>query len=179
MEEVVIGEVKPPEKYLEDALKGVEVESVLDVGTGASGVFHYWWWQSKPLKLKVCLDIKVIREDIQGWDKVIADARYLPFRDKTFDHVQSCEMLEHVPPEDHRRVLRELKRVTRKTVYVTSSGLMAHWGEPQRKAEQINPFQKYRGIVSRSLLEEEGFKILFYRKKGGLEETVKAFIRLS
>lgn len=166
---------KNPEFYLEEAIKNIQIHSVLDVGTGNSGIFDYWWWQEKKLEWRVCLDIKMIRKDVEGWDKVIADARYLPFRDKCVDHVQSCEMLEHIPPRDHRKVLKELKRVSRKTVFVTSSGRMAHRGELQKRAEEENPFQKYLGIVDRRLLEEEGFKILFHHKKG-CEEHVKAFL---
>jgi len=165
--------MKNPESYMREAIEGLEIKSVLDVGTGHSGIFDYWWWQSKNLELKVCLDIKLIREDIVGWQKIIADARCLPFRDNSFDHVQSTEMLEHIPSKDHRRVLRELKRVSRKTVFVTSSGRMAHRGEPQKRAEEINPFQKYLGIVDRRLLEEEGFKILYHREG----EKVKAFLK--
>jgi len=174
---IVEGEIKAPEAYLEEMLKGISISSVLDVGTGPPGIFHYHWWQSKPLNLKVCLDIKQIREDIEGWEKVIADARCLPFRDKSLDHIQATEMLEHVPRKDHRKILRELKRVARKTVFVTSSGLKKHLGQSQRELEAVNPFQKYQGIVDRKLLEEEGFEILFYWKKGNLEENVKAFLR--
>ncbi len=85
---IVEGEIRDPEAYLEDSLKGIQVSSVLDVGTGPPGVFHYHWWQSKPLDLKVCLDIRQIRKDVVGWEKMIADAKFLPFKDRSFDHVQ-------------------------------------------------------------------------------------------
>lgn len=170
--------MRSPESYLEDLVRGLRVESVLDVGTGHSGVFDYWFWESKPLRRKACLDIALIREDIDpSWERHYADARSLPFPDDSFDVVQCTEMIEHVPPEDHRRVLRELKRVARKLVFLTSSGLSQHRPSPEEDAlEKINPFAKYQGIVSRDLLEEEGFEILFYYKKG-YGENVRAFYR--
>ena len=151
---------KSPESYLFDAIDGIQISSILDVGTGPPGVFNYGWWEAKEIS-KTCLDVKFIREDIsENWNKVFADAVHLPFRDKSFDHVQSTEMIEHIAPEVHRKVLRELKRVSIKTVFVTASGLQAHLGEPQIEAEAVNPFQKYREMVSKSLFLEEGFKIL-------------------
>jgi len=105
----------------------------------------------------------LIRRDIAGWQKIIADARCLPFRDGSFDLVQSTEMIEHVSMEDHRTVLRELKRVASKTVFLSSSGEDHHKGPEQEALEEINPWAKYRGIISRELLIQEGFRILFYR----------------
>lgn len=165
--------MKPPEKYLEEAIEGIAIESVLDVGTGHSGVFNYHWWESKGLIKKACVDIFYIREDIPGWEKHIADARDLPFEDNSFHLVQCTEMIEHVPVEDHLRVIKELKRVASKVVYITSSGLMSHLGEAQRKIEKENPFQKYIQIVDKDLLLSEGFRILYYHKEG-INEKVKA-----
>ena len=157
--------MKMPEQYLREAVEGLEIKSVLDVGTGHSGVYDYWWWESKPLEFKVCLDIKLIREDVK-WQKIIADARRLPFRDNSFDHIQSTETLEHIPPKDHRKVLREFKRVAKKTVFVTSSGWGQHKPSPEEEAlEKINPFARYQGMATKDLLEQEGFKILYYREK--------------
>lgn len=157
-------EVKAPEQYLREAIRDIEIRSVLDVGTGHSGVFDYWYWEGMNLEKKVCLDIKYIREDIPNWEKVIADARNLPFPDNSFDLVMCCEMIEHVPVEDHEKVLTELIRVAKKCVYVTSSGQSAHLGPEQERCEKLNPHQKYIMIVSADLLEKFGFKILFYKR---------------
>jgi len=50
MGDIVIGEQKNPEEYLRGAIRGIEIRSVLDVGTGHSGVFDYWYWQSRNIK---------------------------------------------------------------------------------------------------------------------------------
>jgi hypothetical protein len=166
-------EVKRPEDYLRNAIKGIEIRSVLDVGTGHSGVFDYWFWESKNLEKKVCMDIHSIRNDV-GWKKVIADARNIPYEDRSFDLVMCCEMIEHVPPEDHERVIRELIRVARKVVFLTSSGKAAHLGPEQERCERINPHQRYMGIVDVNLLKKHGFEILCYEEVDGVPQIVKA-----
>jgi len=82
-------------------------------------------------------------------------------------------MIEHVAPERHGEVLYELKRVAKKAVYLTSTDETAHRGSPYEKAVEVNPFNRYLGVVSRGLLEEFGFRILF---EDG--HHVKAFLRL-
>lgn len=170
--------MRRPESYLEELVEGIEIKSVLDVGTGHGGVFHYGWWQKQSLERGACVDIHSIRPDIPGWEYHIADARELPFPDNSFDHVQCLEMIEHVPTEDHERVIEELKRVTRKTVFLTTSGKAAHVGPEQETIEKVNPYQKYRKIVDRELLLDKGYNIVYYHKglneKGVLREHIKA-----
>src|SRR5690348_16215517 len=43
----------------------------------------------------------------------------LPFPDRSFDLVTSCDMLEHLPEETRAAALRELLRVTRDGLYLT------------------------------------------------------------
>jgi len=83
-------------------------------------------------------------------------------------------MIEHVPPHQHEKVLNELKRVSKKGVFLTSSDITAHLGEIQRKFEEWNPFNKYLGMVDPELLKKLGFRILLYDG-----HKVKAFLRLS
>lgn len=168
-----------PESYLEEVVEGRDIHSVLDVGSGHGGVFHYGWWQKKHLERKACVDIHGFRPDIEGWELHIADARNLPFADNSFDLVSSTEMIEHIPPEDHRGVLRELKRVARKTVFLTTSGEAAHRGPEQEALEKVNPYQAYQGIVDKNLVLDEGYKIIYYHKgvsnSGHKKENIKAY----
>jgi len=48
----------------------------------------------------------------------VYDGITLPFEDKTFDIVTSCDVIEHV--EDYRGFLRELLRVTKKGVFIST-----------------------------------------------------------
>ncbi|MBI3967212.1 MAG: methyltransferase domain-containing protein [Chloroflexi bacterium] len=52
---------------------------------------------------------------------VQADARHLPFRDKSFDRTMFTEVLEHVP--DDAGVLREVGRVTRAEIVLSTPHL--------------------------------------------------------
>jgi len=164
---------KKPEDWLIELVESLNgVESVLDVGTGHSGVFCYHYWQSKPLKRKACLDIALIREDIDpSWERWYADARSLPFPDDSFDVVMCCETLEHIPPRDHRRVLRELKRVAKKLVFITASGKGQHRGPEQRELERRNPYARFIAFPDIEILKGEGFRILFLKP----ERHVKAY----
>lgn len=162
----------PPEEYLRREIRGINIKSVIDVGTGHGGVFDYWEWENKNLDFKVCLDIRYIRPDIsKSWDKVIASALYLPFGDEAFDLVISSEMIEHIPPKNHRKALSEMIRVAKKGVFITSTDEAGHWGPEYHKMVEFNPFNKYLGIVNEDLLKELGFKILFKD-----EHRIKAFL---
>jgi hypothetical protein len=51
-------------------------------------------------------------------ERVTADARALPFPDRSFDVVVALDMLEHVPRSDRSAVLDELARVSRRRLIV-------------------------------------------------------------
>lgn len=150
-----------PEEFLRRLLSGNE-ESVLDVGTGHGGVFDFWNWERKNLKLKACVDIYYFRPDIpKSWLKVKADGCMLPFRNDLFDVVMSTETLEHVPPEKHERFLDELCRVSRRLVFVTTSDIRAHLGPEQERFEKLNPFTRFQAFPSLDMFIRKGFQILF------------------
>jgi len=154
-----------PEEYLRSNIRWRDIESVIDVGTGHSGVFDYEKFQSLGLSYKACLDVYYIRPDVdKAWQRILASATHLPLRDGCFDHVQSTEMIEHIEPDHHRMVLKELKRVAKKCVFLTASGLYQHLGPEQIRCEGENQFQRYQEMVSKELLEDEGFEILFHEK---------------
>jgi len=44
-------------------------------------------------------------------DYVLADASRLPFRDKSFDIILACEVIEHMPKSRGWSFLKELERV--------------------------------------------------------------------
>ncbi|PIN72909.1 hypothetical protein COV21_00710 [Candidatus Woesearchaeota archaeon CG10_big_fil_rev_8_21_14_0_10_45_5] len=152
---------RSPESYLEDILTGNE-KSVLDVGAGLSGPFHFWFWEGKSLELKGMVDIHSLRRDTpKTWFRVKADARYLPFKDNISDVISSIEMLEHVTPDGWLQVLNELLRVSSDIVYITTTDYTEHLGEEQRAIETVNPFQKYQDFATEELFTSNGFHILF------------------
>jgi hypothetical protein len=89
----------------------------------------------------------------------------LPFRDKEFDVVVSCDTLEHIPPEARQTFLDELVRVAREFVVL----IAPFSSEGNRKAESIlNDYLMARGIehlhlrehLSHGLPAREGLRVI-------------------
>jgi ubiquinone/menaquinone biosynthesis C-methylase UbiE len=87
--------------------------NVLDVGCGDG--FLVYLLTKKGVKA-VGIDISSYRiryahEKCPNADFLIADGRYLPFRNEEFGSVTCCEVLEHVP--DYHLIINEIFRVIR------------------------------------------------------------------
>lgn len=52
---------------------------------------------------------------------VVADARNLPFRDKSFDYIWSNQLLEHIPTQDQIKVVTEAMRVGKHGIFIFPS----------------------------------------------------------
>jgi len=75
----------------------------------------------------------------------------------SFDMVQCCEVLEHVP--DNRTALEQLIAVARKAVFITSADEMHHVGPEQAAIEKINEHQAYIAQPKIADLQELGFTV--------------------
>ena len=53
-------------------------------------------------------------------DYVLCDARYLPFKEKSFDIVLCLEVIEHMPKEDGFKLLSSLEELARKQVILST-----------------------------------------------------------
>jgi ubiquinone/menaquinone biosynthesis C-methylase UbiE len=103
-------------------LKG---KCVLDVGCG-KGIWGYF--------LRSEYDENVFMVGLDIWkdylkhskrhnvydDYVLADASRLPFRDKGFDIILACEVIEHMPKSRSWSFLKELERVCRHKIILTT-----------------------------------------------------------
>jgi ubiquinone/menaquinone biosynthesis C-methylase UbiE len=82
---------------------------VLEIGAGSSSLAA-----ALPARLRSTCDLSVAmlrtREPASHVLPVVGDARFLPYRDESFDGVFCVNLLEHVP--DPGRVLREMARVS-------------------------------------------------------------------
>ncbi|RLG74275.1 MAG: hypothetical protein DRO14_05905 [Thermoprotei archaeon] len=75
---------------------------LLEVGAGSSSPIRRYFEDA------VLLDI------MSGTGvNIVADAAYLPFRDKVFDVALAVDLLEHIPPNNRAIVLKELLRVAK------------------------------------------------------------------
>jgi hypothetical protein len=101
--------------------------TLLDVGATSDRDYSHSnyleaWYPHKSSITAVGIDDASFLEVIYpGMRFVQADGRNLPFEDSSFDHVHSSAVLEHVGSfAEQARFLRELWRVTRQTLFVTT-----------------------------------------------------------
>jgi SAM-dependent methyltransferase len=95
-----------------DILKGLEVNSILDVGSGEHGIRRFF---NGPRIIQTDLDVD---RPIAGCDFICADALHLPFGDGSLDAVLSLDLLEHLAPKNRTPALHEMFRVARDCVIV-------------------------------------------------------------
>ena len=105
---------------------------------------------------------------------ILGDARYLPFKDKSFDAVICMEVLEHFEKEEGEKLLEELDRVARRQILVST---------PVGKYEQHpfdgNPRQEHKHIWQVKELKERSYKIKGAGIKGLPREEINSrFLRL-
>ena len=114
------------ERLTVDVPSGSEL-SVVDVGTGGAdvAVAIVDWARSRGFRPRVvATDVSeemlalAARRRGEGLETALADARELPFADRSFDLSTCSLVLHHFGPDDAVTVLRELARVARLGVVV-------------------------------------------------------------
>jgi ubiquinone/menaquinone biosynthesis C-methylase UbiE len=85
---------------------------------------------------------------------ICGDVRALPVKDKQFDVVALIEVLEHPDKEDGQKALRELGRVTREAILLTTP-----IGTPPHHDYYGNPYEEHRYVWSLEELKASGFVI--------------------
>jgi 2-polyprenyl-3-methyl-5-hydroxy-6-metoxy-1,4-benzoquinol methylase len=97
--------------YQIDAVLRYRPVTVLEIGIGSGVVSQYL--RSRGLTVTT-LDLESrLRPSVAG------DVARLPFRDRSFDLVLCCQVLEHVPLATAQRALAELRRVTRGHIVIS------------------------------------------------------------
>ncbi len=59
-----------------------------------------------------------VRKEVQGWNLILADGRFLPFKDKSIDIVMSNALLEHVN-EGREKLIIEIDRVSKGNYFIS------------------------------------------------------------
>jgi ubiquinone/menaquinone biosynthesis C-methylase UbiE len=91
-----------------------EGSSILDVGSGDSGLYTYI---KKGYKI-TATDIDVAKITGNKVKMVQASAEDLPFKSDSFDAVVSVDMMEHLPEKIREGAISEMIRVARDRVYI-------------------------------------------------------------
>lgn len=91
--------------------KRLKAQDILEIGIGNGLVSSYL--KSLGSKVITCDFDQAIKPDI------VADVRHIPLPDQAFDLIMACQVLEHVPFEDFKKVLAEFHRLTKKYVIIS------------------------------------------------------------
>ncbi len=109
------------EKKLQDKIDLIknnipkEVNTILDVGCGngviSNGLSTDYFVTAVDRSINALKYVKL--------NKINASAEKLPFRENSFDLVFSSEMIEHLPENIFQHAINEMKRVSKKYVFLT------------------------------------------------------------
>jgi len=165
----------PSRKRIAEEAKKIG-NSVLDVGCD-SCVDYPRYKKSGMRYTGIDITEKFIRraKDLYpGIDARVGTAYDLPFPDGSYDSVYCKDLLEHLPPEGYKQVLKEMWRVTRKLMMIafyiptnnkptkynlTVSGVYEQSYNAQEIADFIMSLKDFKG------LEIERNRLYFARKK--------------
>lgn len=143
---------RPRQKAVKKVLSELPTGSVLDVGTGRGEAlaFAHEHGHKPVVGTEVVPYLCTIRsgEDARlefarlnylvDGEVYQAPAHQLPFNDASFDHVTCFDVLEHLIASDLEPVLRELRRVARKTITVSASERSSFYGSPDGRDLHIS-----------------------------------------
>ncbi|EKE16388.1 MAG: methyltransferase type 11 [uncultured bacterium] len=86
-------------------------ENILEIGVGNKTVSNYL--KEAGYTIITCDFDKELKPDI------VADIKNLPLKNNSFDTVVACEILEHLPFSEFESTIKELRRVTRRTLIIS------------------------------------------------------------
>lgn len=96
------------------ALSDSHGRRLLEVGTGAGGIAHYFATAASPPFDVHAVDVEDQRQVREGFQFSLVDSTALPFANESFDVVVSNHVIEHVGDQDaQRHHLTEIARVLR------------------------------------------------------------------
>ena len=87
-------------------------------------------------------------------DLVLADAAHLPFKERSFDVVIACEIIEHLPTELGLSMLFHCERTAREKVILSTPNY--HY---QQGPARGNPFEEHVSFWKDSDFKKAGYKV--------------------
>jgi len=159
------------EHYVVMLTKDMEVESVLDVGTGMKGVVaEYYWRNYKRIKKGYVCDIWRIKPSLsEFWVRLNMNALDLlkVLKPKSVDVVQAFGFLEHLKKDDGYRFLDISLKLAKKLVIV-SGAIGLHGPTPDYKVKMDgNPYHYYHSTWSHEEFHRLGWETDWeYFKRG-------------
>ena len=159
------------ENYVVMLTKDMEVESVLDVGTGMKGpVAEYYWRNYKRIKKGYVCDIWRIKPNLsEFWVRLKMNALDLlkVLKPKSVDVVTAFGFLEHLKKDDGYRFLDISLKLAKKLVIV-SGAIGLHGPTPDYKVKMDgNPYHYYHSTWTHEEFHRLGWETDWkYFKRG-------------
>lgn len=121
-------------RYVWKLANNYEFKTILDVGcSNGVAVYHFKKLGKRAYGLDVSeIAIRYANEKTGARNCLMASATDIPYRDKFFDAVFSCDVLEHLTPDDAKRAIDEIVRVARAYVFIKVDG------EPEKNRTWID-----------------------------------------
>ena len=112
-----------PWTYQYKVRANLEKGSVLDIGCGKGWAWRYFLHDKSNITFSIGLDlwyeaINFCKNRHLYTDVVLADARFLPFKEKSFDNVLLLQLIEHLEKEESLKLLKQAERIARRKVIV-------------------------------------------------------------
>lgn len=152
-------------------------KSILDVGCGLGVPMELIKLRMK-IKYAVGVDlfkpyIKVLKKRKLHDKYVLADARKMKFRAKSFDVCFASDVLEHMRKEEAWKLLKNMEKISKKQVIVTTS--LGYFYHP---VVDGNPLQLHLSGYRPEEFQKRGYKTFKYGRKeilgtGGLVHRIK------
>jgi len=173
----VCGQVfKDMETYIYEVCSNMEVESVVDVGTGLKGVVgEHFWRNVKRIKRGWAVDIWKIKPS-DFWIPINDNALNLEsyFKPKSVDVVQAFGFLEHLKKEDGYRFLRIAERIARKAVILSAAAEVHGPTRDYKVRMDGNPYHYYWSTWKWREFEELGYRSSYEDMLKGLTYETEA-----
>jgi len=150
-------------KTLHYLISDISLQSkhILDIGTGVGR-----WVQEFSHKTSHITGVDIEKNRLEQtqakfpqYKFVHTSAEKLPFKDESFDLVNTITVLQHMPYKEKEMAIQEIGRVTKKGGYVTFIELI----DTRDKAKHVFPLSMQKWI---ELFEQQGFRV---KKKIGYE----------
>jgi ubiquinone/menaquinone biosynthesis C-methylase UbiE len=167
----------------------IPARTILDVGCGDGETFNWLKKLDKSLGFNKTVHAYTVGLDVfVPWlkkarnyynDVINGDASYLPFRDKSFEVCTAFEIIEHLTNLDAYKFLKELNRVTKRQIIITTP-VMEIIQPPSEYSENV--FQKHRSAWHPEEMKKLGFKVIGLRgikkifgeaRQSGVDYSVK------
>ena len=155
-------------EFLDEALHGEKIQSVLDLGGGTGNLINYFLSKDNSVRSTIVDTNKDLLQGVLSRHKNSEALHHdinkpLPFGDDSFDFVSCTGTLHYYYIEDPRKVLEEMKRVSRKYIFVDFFLKNSPYSFLQSIRYPHFNARKYTRAQIKEIIENLGLNIVAYR----------------